>query len=178
MTASSLDHMQPQAGFKLFTLRGRLGRARYVLACMGAVLAAYVFLLVIGSLLALFGRFGAITINIVAMILYFALLPVYIAMLTVRRAHDFNLGGWIALLILTPLLSPWFSIVPLLFWFMPGTRGDNNYGPALPQEKLAIKALATGLPIFLLIVFFATVKPHAVRPTTAPSTSTLQQYKP
>jgi uncharacterized membrane protein YhaH (DUF805 family) len=178
MTAASLDQVQLQTGFKLFTLRGRLGRARYILACLGAVLAAYIFLMVINSLLMLFGRFGAITATAIAMILYFALLPAFIAMLTVRRAHDFNLGGWVALLILTPLLSPWLSVVPLLFWFVPGSRGANNYGPALPQEKLAVKALATGLPVFLLIVFFATVKPHPARPSAAPSTSTLQQYKP
>lgn len=43
----------------------------------------------------------------------------------VRRLHDQDKSGWFALLGLIPLVN----IVLLVFMFLEGTKGDNQYGP-------------------------------------------------
>ena len=46
--------------------------------------------------------------------------------LIVRRLHDANLGGILAV----PAIFPPFSIlIALIFCMIPGTKGDNKYGP-------------------------------------------------
>ena len=92
--ADAGDAMQP---VRLFSAAGRIGRARYI---------AYGFGLYLLSMLAgvvgarLFGEVGAVlaTVAWVAM----AVLGV---MLTVQRCHDFNVTGWLALLIVVPLAN-------------------------------------------------------------------------
>ncbi|GHG53935.1 DUF805 domain-containing protein [Streptomyces griseocarneus] len=44
----------------------------------------------------------------------------------VRRLHDIDRSGWWLLLALIPLLG---SIVLLVFFALPGTQGENSYGP-------------------------------------------------
>ncbi len=44
---------------------------------------------------------------------------------TVRRLHDSNKSGWMYLLTLIPYIGFIFFIV---FGFLPGTRGENDYG--------------------------------------------------
>lgn len=43
----------------------------------------------------------------------------------VRRLHDQDKSGWFLLLGLIPLAG----IVLLVFYFLEGTKGDNQYGP-------------------------------------------------
>jgi uncharacterized membrane protein YhaH (DUF805 family) len=60
--------------------------------------------------------------------------------LTVRRLHDRNLTGWLALLIPLPLLN--FVLIVLLA--MDGTHGPNPYGPD-PRDGDPREALESGL---------------------------------
>lgn len=46
--------------------------------------------------------------------------------LTIRRLHDIDLSGWFLLLGGIPLVG---GIVMLVFAALPGTRGDNRFGP-------------------------------------------------
>jgi uncharacterized membrane protein YhaH (DUF805 family) len=43
----------------------------------------------------------------------------------VRRLHDQDKTGWLALLGLIPLIN----LVLLVFMFLEGTKGSNQYGP-------------------------------------------------
>jgi len=43
-----------------------------------------------------------------------------------RRAHDFGQSGWLAALTAIPYLG-W--IVAIVFIFIPGQPGENQYGP-------------------------------------------------
>ena len=46
-----------------------------------------------------------------------------------RRLHDLNLTGWLQLLYIVPLVNSVISIVFfVMFYFLPGTEGDNNFG--------------------------------------------------
>ena len=44
-----------------------------------------------------------------------------------RRLHDTGKSGWLQLLWLLPCIGP---IILIIFWAMPGTPGDNAYGPS------------------------------------------------
>ncbi|MEU5418143.1 DUF805 domain-containing protein [Streptomyces sp. NPDC001407] len=48
----------------------------------------------------------------------------------VRRLHDTNRTGWWILIALVPIIG---GIILLVFLALPGTPGDNSYGPR-PQE--------------------------------------------
>ena len=43
-----------------------------------------------------------------------------------RRAHDFGQSGWLAILTAIPYLG---FIASLVFIFIPGQPGENQYGP-------------------------------------------------
>lgn len=44
---------------------------------------------------------------------------------TIRRMHDANLSGWLYLLAFLPM----GNIAVLVFTLLPGTAGENKYGP-------------------------------------------------
>ena len=44
----------------------------------------------------------------------------------VRRLHDQDKPGWWLLLVFVPIIG---AIVLLVFMFLEGTKGDNQYGP-------------------------------------------------
>ncbi len=108
-TISGVDEDMPQE-VKIFSVNGRIGRARYIVYSIGLTL------LIMGVGIAL----SVVTAGI-------ALIPAYIAifviqiMLTIQRCHDFNASGWLSLLLLVPLVA-------LIFWFIPGTDGSNRWG--------------------------------------------------
>lgn len=66
--------------------------------------------------------FGAIVILFIL-----ATLVPFIAV-SVRRLHDTDKSGWFMLL----GLIPFAGIVLLVFYVLPGTPGDNRFGPAAP----------------------------------------------
>ena len=42
-----------------------------------------------------------------------------------RRLHDRSMSGWLQLLLIVSLAN----LVVVIFWALPGTPGDNSYGP-------------------------------------------------
>lgn len=156
---------------RLFSLRGRLGRTRYTAYTFGTLIGAFLLMYLAGLGLPLAGRLGATLYVVLSVTLYYAVLPVAFAMLTIRRAHDFDFGGWVALLLLAPFIN-------LLFWFIPGSREANRFGPARQPEPTAVRLAAIVLPLLLISAFLA--DPLARRepePATAPSTP-LKPYVP
>jgi len=164
---------QPPQRWRLWTLHGRLGRMAYIVCSLGAIVFCGLFILLASLGAMLTGSFGQTLYGIAGVLLFYCLLPVLFAVLTVRRAHDFNRGGWIALLLLVPLVN-------LVFWFMPGTSGDNVYGPAPQEPSAGMKFVAVLLPVLFIGGFLATAdegrEPQA-RPAAQPATS-LKPYQP
>jgi uncharacterized membrane protein YhaH (DUF805 family) len=118
---------------KLFTANGRLGRIRYLMYTMGIGL--------VGGIIAALMMAIPVVGPFLAVAMYIALMVVTI-FLTIQRCHDFNTTGWLSLLILVPLVS-------LIFYFIPGTKGSNQYGLQPPPNSTAIKVGA-----FLLLGLF------------------------
>ena len=133
---AAVSDMQNGEGFgdlKILTSQGRIGRIRYLMYTMGVSLIG----MLLAALLVLIPAVGSFLVIAV----YVAILVISI-FLTIQRSHDFNTTGWISLLLLIPMIS-------LIFYLVPGTKGSNKYGLQPPPNSTAIKIAA-----FLLLAFF------------------------
>lgn len=92
-----------------------------------------------GFLIGLLGGYGSGSLNPIGMILagimviYVLAIIVPSIALSVRRLHDINQTGWIYLglviLGLVPLIGLVASIAQIVLACLPGTVGENKYGP-------------------------------------------------
>ncbi|MGH8525590.1 MAG: DUF805 domain-containing protein, partial [Gammaproteobacteria bacterium] len=79
---------------KVFSVSGRIGRARYIAYGIGF----YLLITIVGTVLAaLLGQAGVVVLGL----MWVALLVIGF-MLTIQRCHDFNTSGWLSLLMLVP----------------------------------------------------------------------------
>ena len=131
---------------KIFSVSGRLGRVRYIGYSVG--LSLLIFML----LAAVIGITGATDPNVAAVvgIVAYAAVIVLQFMLTIQRAHDFNTTGWLSLIMLIPLAG-------LIFWFVPGTRGENDYGKQPPPNTTGVIMLACIVPLLAVVGILAAI---------------------
>ena len=139
------DSAEEYGDVKVFSAQGRIGRVRYIGYTFG-----YTFLiaLVIGIVGALLGGVSSGLAFVVGAAGYIAIVVMQI-LLTIQRSHDMNVTGWLCLISLIPLAA-------LVFWFVPGTRGANNYGPPPPNTTGAVIA-ACILPLIMVVGIVAAV---------------------
>jgi hypothetical protein len=71
-------------------------------------------------------------------------------LLTIQRSHDMNVTGWLCLISLIPLAA-------LVFWLVPGTPGENNYGKPPPPNTTGAVVLACILPLVMIVGIVAAV---------------------
>ena len=71
-------------------------------------------------------------------------------MLTIQRCHDFDVSGWLSLLLIVP-------VAPLLFWIIPGTKGANRFGGPTPPNSTGVVVLALILPILFFVGIIAAI---------------------
>ena len=118
---------------KVFATSGRIGRVRYIAYAMGM----YFLIAILGLLLSLaIGAAGQIIAGIAILVIVF--------MLTIQRCHDFNTTGWLSLLMLVPLVN-------LIFWFIPGTDGENDYGAKTPPNGVGVIIAACVVPVIVIV---------------------------
>ena len=87
----------------------------------------FLFNLIVGVILSLFGRVGTVLSGIWSL----AILLPYLG-LSVRRLHDINKSGWLMLLGLIPLVG-W--IILIIWWAKVGDSTENQYGPVPETPK-------------------------------------------
>ena len=109
---------------KVFSAAGRIGRARYIAYGLGFYV---LFGLVNIAGIAILGQTGGSVVMIAGGIA----LMVIGFMLTIQRCHDFNVTGWLSLLMLVPLAN-------LIFFFIPGTDGPNRFGGPTPPNSVGV----------------------------------------
>jgi uncharacterized membrane protein YhaH (DUF805 family) len=135
--ADAAEQYQP---VNVYSASGRIGRARYIAYTLGLSILFGVFVA------AMAGGLGAIGLaavaRIVAMVLYAGLL-IWMFMLTIQRAHDFNTSGWLSILVLIPLVN-------LLFWIIPGTDGENRFGGKTPPNSVLVLIAAWLVPVLFI----------------------------
>lgn len=127
---------------KVFSISGRIGRARYLAYGMGFYI---LFGFVAGILTAALGAVGA-----VLMVAAWVAIVVIGFMLTIQRCHDFNMSGWLSLVMLVPLVN-------LIFLFIPGTDGPNRFGAPTPPNGVGVLIAAWSLPVIMVIGIVAAV---------------------
>jgi hypothetical protein len=71
-------------------------------------------------------------------------------MLTIQRCHDFNMSGWLSLLMLVPLAN-------LIFLIIPGTDGPNRFGGPTPPNTIGVLILAWLFPAIAAIGIVAAI---------------------
>ncbi|MDP3978242.1 MAG: DUF805 domain-containing protein [Pseudomonas sp.] len=125
----------PEFGeLEVFSIKGRIGRLRYLAWSLVLMLAA----------LALFGvaSMGWAISEIVGAVLI-ALIGIGMAVVSVQigvqRLHDIGWSGWLWLINLVPVVG---GVLALLLLVIPGTTGANRYGPPAPPNSRAVKVLA------------------------------------
>lgn len=118
---SNVDHQgqDDYSEVKLLSIRGRIGRLRYLGYTMGYGMLIYLAFAAVGGVMLAMGSPREIFMGMVG--IGYVLVLVLSMMLTIQRAHDFNTTGWLALLAFIPLLN-------LMFMFIPGTDGENRFG--------------------------------------------------
>jgi uncharacterized membrane protein YhaH (DUF805 family) len=132
-TSSNMEYGE----VKLLAVGGRIGRIRYLAYNFGLFFIVFA-LVMLATFAAGMGMstpgeggsgIGGIIIMLVTFVAYIFFFVVSI-MLTIQRAHDFNASGWLCLLTFVPLAS-------LIFIFIPGTDGENQYGLKTPPNGAA-----------------------------------------
>lgn len=127
----------------IWSAKGRLGRVRYIGYTVGFGLLINFTSTFLTGLLG--GGPGA-----VIMVIGMAAGLFIHGLLSVQRAHDFNATGWMAILAFIPLLN-------FLFWFVPGTDGDNRFGAKTPPNSTLAVVLASIIPAIMIAGIIAAI---------------------
>jgi uncharacterized membrane protein YhaH (DUF805 family) len=119
---------------KPLSAKGRIGRARYVAYSFGISILIGIAMMVLVGLAVMVPGIGGILAGIVALVLYIAIIVVWV-LLTIQRCHDMGASGWLALAAIIPLAV-------FVFWFVPGARGPNRWGAPPEPNSTGVIVLA------------------------------------
>lgn len=157
---SAVDAAEPETYKpRLFALSGRLGRLRYLaystVVSFVVVLLVSLLLGVMTGLARAFPMPDADAGLLIAIGFYLPFFLSYFVMVR-RRLNDLDQSGWLALLMLVPVVNVLFGLY-LLLW--PGSAGANRYGPPPARNSLPLIIFGVVLPIFLIGLLAATAIP-------------------
>lgn len=134
---------------RYFSLSQRIGRVRYfVYTISGMVCASASLLLIYLFCLTLPADLARLVFNVSLILIKNILMPMIVFVMTIRRLHDIDFKGWWSLLIVVPFLSA-------ILLMVPGSSGNNRFGPPPRANGPAVKLAAILLPLSLFLLFFA-----------------------
>ena len=137
-----LNGVESKFTLNLFSASGRIGRMRYLTYSIG-----------LGMIVALVGGILSVFISPALFVLTYVAMVYINIMLTIKRCHDFNVTGWLSLLILIPLAF-------FVFLFIPGTNGANGYGrKTAPNGSTGIVLVTIFAAIFVIGILAAIAIP-------------------
>ena len=140
------DSAEEHGEIKVFSAEGRIGRVRYIGYTFGVTV---LIAIVIGIASVLVGAAAPAAAFAVGVVGYIAIVVAQV-LLTIQRSHDMNVTGWLCLISLIPLAA-------LVFWLVPGTQGENNYGKPPPPNTMGAVVLACILPLVMVVGIVAAV---------------------
>ena len=120
---------------KYADFNGRASRSEFWWYILGYVVLSYAWAFVIGLITGasvMVGADGSFQFSAVQLLSYIPSLGLLLPTLGVgaRRLHDIGKSGWWQLLNLICC----GGLVLIYFWVQEGQKGDNEYGPMLPQD--------------------------------------------
>lgn len=118
---------------KIWGVEGRLGRMRYIAWSMVFMLGVAPAMLI--SILAL--KTSILLSVMLICIASIAAITIGIQV-SVKRLHDIGWSGWLLLIALIPVVG---GIFQLLICLIPGSKGNNRYGPPPPANSTAVVVL-------------------------------------
>lgn len=129
---------------RILSTDGRIGRFEYFFYSLVIPFLVFWIVAALAGIASHFGELGGAIAYVLLAAGLCAALIIYVQ-LTIQRCHDFNASGWTSLLLLLPLAS-------ILFWIIPGNSTVNRFGgPPRPATSL----LKAGAGLLLLIVVAA-----------------------
>lgn len=147
LTPSTVAKVDGEAP-RFFSLSQRIGRLRYLVYTLAGVIGCALLLVLVYFLAMLLPpSMAKLVSNITFILVKGLLIPMMVLVFTMRRFRDFNLSGWWALTVLIPLAG-------LVFLFIPGSKGENRFGPQPAPNHAGLHFLAIALPIALLSVYY------------------------
>ena len=161
------DSTEDYGEIKIWTSEGRIGRVRYIGYTFGLTM---LIAMLIGVAAAVLGAASPALAFGVGAVGYIAIIVVQI-LLTIQRSHDMNVTGWLCLISLIPFAA-------LVFWFVPGTRGENNYGKQPPPNSAGAVVLACIVPVIMIVGILAAIAIPAYQDyTQRVAGSSVQQHE-
>lgn len=133
---------------RMFEFRGRIGRVRYLVYSLGIVLLYFGLIAIYADIVPLLVRDISLYNNLSFLFIPFMILMAVMWIVhDIRRLNDLNVTGWACLLSLVPLINVIFYLALL---FLPGTKGNNNFGrPPLHNQPLILFALVVMILVSL-----------------------------
>lgn len=156
------------APLSFFSTNGRIGRLRYLAYAVGIGFLINFALGIVAGVLAAAAPSLAVVISMLAWI------PVlwYAIIVGIKRANDFNASGWWSIVSLIPLIG-------FLVWMLiPGSKGDNNYGPPPPPNTWGVRITALIMPVAIIGILAAVAIPAYKDYTVKARAAQQQQQAP
>jgi len=136
---------------KILSAEGRIGRFEYFFYSLVLPFLVFWIVAAMAGIASHFGELGGAIAYVLLASALCAALIIHIQ-LTIQRCHDFNTSGWLALLVIIPLAS-------ILFWLIPGNAGNNRFGyPPKPASSLLRKGAALLLLVLVAVITFVSLK--------------------
>jgi uncharacterized membrane protein YhaH (DUF805 family) len=127
---------------KIFAISGRMGRVRYIVNFIGFYILSSIVIVALEPLL---GRFSGYIGGGWCLVI--------LVLLTIQRCHDFNMSGWLSVLLIIPFVN-------FIFWFVPGSDSANRWG----NKTVPNTTLSTILAVILPLIFVAGIVASIVIP--------------
>lgn len=159
----------------LFDPRGRSTRMTFWTVWMGAVLALWSMIFV-GTFLEVF-LFETALDSPLNILLFAGLLGVFWihAVNFLRRLHDLGESGWLALLLLVPVVNAG------AFLYLGAAKGDeasNSYGSPARSARLPLVVTGTLLALGVVLLIASALQMDEVTPSAAPTPVTPSTLRP
>jgi len=141
----------PYSRVQILSTDGRIGRFEYFFYSLVLPFLVFWIIAALAGIASHFGELGGAIAYVLLAAGLCAALIIHIQ-LTIQRCHDFNASGWLAILIVLPLAS-------ILFWLIPGNKANNRFGyPPRPSSSLLRKGAAFLLLAIVAVLTFLALK--------------------
>lgn len=155
MTESTLNQFAPPrahvadapivtAELKLFSAKGRIGRLRYLAYSTSASVIYTAVLTMLTVALTGSEVLSVITFLAAVAVIWFSIIT------GIKRCHDINISGWWSVTTIVPIIA-------LVWMLVPGSKGENRFGPPPPPNNWGVRVLGVILPVVFFIGILAAI---------------------